>query len=72
MVAFRNVLGYEVATEAGRDFWTKRPIDVQEIFSRPLVGLLDELDEKTVALWVRATMERVFLAAGFRTAFLHR
>ena len=65
MAAFTGVRGHELGVDRGRDFWNMRPIHVSQILSRPLVGLVGEIEEET-GRWVRRTMLRVFLAAGIQ------
>jgi hypothetical protein len=61
--AFSQIRGHQLGVERGRDWWGLHPLEDDQVVSRPLVGLVEEV-AAAVPLWVRKAMNRLFLAAG--------
>ena len=63
---FAGVEGHHLDVERMRYFPTLQPLEVPEVASRPLRGLVGELPGE-LPRWLKKTMDRLFLAGGITT-----
>lgn len=62
-IAFDNIEGHRLGVERGRDFRQMHPITKSTIEGPVLSGSMHDVERK-VPMWVRHTLERLFLAGG--------
>ena len=63
MAVLGNGNGFGLGLPPGAYFHSYRPIDVDQIRSRPLRAATDEIPSQ-LGRWLKQTMDRVFVAAG--------
>lgn len=63
---FGGVEGHHLGVEQMRYFPNLHPLEVSEVPSRPLRGLVGELPQE-LPRWLKKTMDRLFLAGGITT-----